>query len=148
DVSRAGRQGFAKVSGAGPRVPPSRATADYAAVVTDRPNPAFAYGPYFRLESPTQTVADAAAQEATGELWGRGSFQSDFPCAKAYAGPLPDGARGIEFWTAVPPNDHPKTRPFARWGRFGRRDPEEVQERDGFAIIRIRVTKNTQTWAG
>ena len=29
------------------------------------------YGPYHRHESPTQTIGDAAKQEASGEIWGQ-----------------------------------------------------------------------------
>ena len=61
---------------------------------------------YHRLESPTQTWEVAAMQQASGQVWGapaRNFYQSDIPSVKAYIGPLPEGARGIEFTTSVSP---------------------------------------------
>lgn len=59
---------------------------------------------YHRIESPTQTPVDAIAQESSHEVWGRPSRYSDIPAVKAYVGPLPVGARGVEFATSVPPD--------------------------------------------
>lgn len=42
-----------------------------------------------------------------GEVWGRpcrNIYQSDIPKFKAYLGPLPEGERGVEFFTPVPPD--------------------------------------------
>jgi hypothetical protein len=65
--------------------------------------------------------------------------RSRFPSVDAYAGPLPSGARGIEFVTDVPPDR--RTPPWlARW--TGPRDGVII---DGdFAKIRVTVTQNTQ----
>lgn len=60
---------------------------------------------YHRLASRTQTPHDAAMQETSGEIWGRAPRDSDIPKVKAYPGPLPPGAKGIEFTTDVEP-DH------------------------------------------
>ena len=59
---------------------------------------------YHRVESPTQTAADALSQEQTGELWGFPARGSDIPKVKAYVGPLPSGRRGIEFTTSARPD--------------------------------------------
>jgi hypothetical protein len=63
------------------------------------------YGPFHRLNDPPEVVREILE---SGELWGRPSahiFQSDIPKVKAYAGPLPAGAVGIEFETEVPPDN-------------------------------------------
>lgn len=65
-------------------------------------------GPYHRLESPTQTTADARLQVQTQMICGRGARQagggfSPVSSVKAFLGPLPAGARGIEFMTVVSP---------------------------------------------
>ena len=94
---------------------------------------------YHRLESPTQTPADAARQEASGEIWGRAPRGGTTPKVKAYPGPLPPGTRGIEFTTDVPPD--PGSAP-KRPDWSGPR-PGVVIEGD-FAKIKVVVTKNTQ----
>lgn len=97
-------------------------------------------GPYHRLESPTQTADDAARQQATGEIWGRASMGSFIPKVKAYRGRLPDGARGIEFVTDVPP-DVGSARVRVDWSgpRPGVRVGGDI------ARIDVIVTKNTQS---
>ena len=94
---------------------------------------------YHRRESPTQTVEDAATQEATGEIWGRAAFGSTIPKVKAYTGPLPVGQRGIEFTADIPPDDGcaPSR---AEWS--GPR-PGVVLQGD-YARIKVVITKNTQ----
>ena len=97
------------------------------------------FGPYHRLEATFQTVADADRQTTSGEIRGRPARYSHIAKVKAYAGPLPPGARGIEFFTFRGPNAG--TRPHV---------PEwylpnpGVWEEDGFAKIRCRVVRNTQ----
>jgi hypothetical protein len=62
------------------------------------------YGPFHRMGDSEEVIRKI---RESGELWGlpaRNSFQSDIAAAKAYAGPLPDGAQGIEFETEVPPD--------------------------------------------
>jgi hypothetical protein len=95
---------------------------------------------YHRLESPTQTPADAAMQTASGEIWGRAALLSHIPKVKAHRGPLPEGERGVEFWTEVPP-DSGSTRQRVDWS--GPRPGVEVE--DDFAKIVVVITKNTQT---
>ena len=95
---------------------------------------------YHRLESPTQTPQDAALQQSSGEIWGRPSIWSTIPKVKAYRGPLPSNARGIEFFTAVEPDAGSSPR-HPEWS--GPRPG--VRIRGEFAVIRVIVTKNTQT---
>lgn len=67
---------------------------------------------------------------------------------QAFDGPLPDGARGIEFTTDVVPKRQghvtPGTRAEVRW----RSGQPGVETRDvggtDFAVISCTVTKNTQ----
>ncbi len=108
---------------------------------------------YRRLESGTQSLEAAAMQEASGEIWGRpaqNTFASDFPKAKAYEGPLPEGARGVEFATDVPPDSGHKPG-IPTWGSLrGMTDVEGVVRpgvvvEDGFAKIKVEILKNTQT---
>jgi hypothetical protein len=63
-------------------------------------------GPFYRGESPSQTVADAKKQQTSMEIWGapaRNTAQSNLPCVKAYRSSLPSGQRGVEFDTPVSP---------------------------------------------
>ncbi|MGH7719612.1 MAG: RHS repeat-associated core domain-containing protein, partial [Gemmatimonadaceae bacterium] len=94
---------------------------------------------YHRRESPTQTPADARRIQESGELWGRANRGSDNPSVDAYVGPLPQGTRGIEFTTTVPPDKG--TPPWrARW--TGPRPGVRVEGE--YAKIPVCVTKNTQ----
>jgi hypothetical protein len=81
-------------------------------------------GPFHRLESPTQTVADAKRQQTSGEIWGRAArhtAQSNLPSVKAYRSSLPKGQRGVEFDTAIAPTPGSGTPYEARWyvGTYG-----------------------------
>lgn len=99
---------------------------------------------YHRIESPTQTVADASQQEMTLEIWGKPARSSDIPKVKAYKGPLPPGAKGIQFETDVLPDPcSPPNHAFWSVGREGveRRQVESGQE---FAIIRATRVINSQ----
>jgi hypothetical protein len=94
---------------------------------------------FHRLLSPTQTAEVARKQQQSGELWGRAARWSDIPKVKAYVGPLPEGAEGIEFTTGVPPD--PGVPPGrAEW--TGPR-PGVIVEAE-WAKIHIVITKNTQ----
>ncbi|MEU8160051.1 polymorphic toxin-type HINT domain-containing protein [Micromonospora parva] len=101
------------------------------------------YGPFHRLWSPTQGDEVAAQMVDSGELWGRVariSFQ-DRPMVQAYRGALPDGKRGVEFYTPVQPLSPRNSPPGeARWpvGLPG------VRHEDVYAKIKIIVTRNTQ----
>lgn len=60
-------------------------------------------GTFHRLESPTQTAADAVVQVASGEVWGAAARGSSIPSVKAYRNQIPTGARGIEFTSNIAP---------------------------------------------
>jgi hypothetical protein len=62
---------------------------------------------YHRLKSPSQTKEDALKQQESMTIEGyapRNINQSHIPKAKAYDGPLPEGAEGIEFATDIAPD--------------------------------------------
>jgi hypothetical protein len=99
---------------------------------------------YHRLASPSQRDDIAALQENTGEIWGTYNRdmmggQAPIPSVDAYVGPLPRGARGIEFVTDIPPDPH--TPPHrVRW--TGPRNGVIIE--GSYAKIRVEVTRNTQ----
>lgn len=100
--------------------------------------------PYHRIESPTQTSADAKQQQASGEIWGRAARTSIFPMVKAYRNGLPPNTRGIEFETTTPPTPGTGTPLEARW--YPNTPGVIVRTVFGidYAIIKATVTKNTQ----
>jgi RHS repeat-associated protein len=61
---------------------------------------------YHRPESTTQTAEDAQKQVNSREVWGQEPQFSHIPKVQAYDGPLPEGARGIEFTTDVEPDPY------------------------------------------
>jgi RHS repeat-associated protein len=95
---------------------------------------------FHREESPTQTPADAAAQQASGELWGKGYRDAGVPYIQAFRGPLRAGQRGIEFTTPVRPSKYSKPGQV----QFLPGQPG-VRVEDGVAKMPIVVIKNTQT---
>jgi hypothetical protein len=98
------------------------------------------YGPFHRLESPTQSKDVADLQVRSGEIWGQAARWSSIPAVKAYHGPLPAGHRGIEFVTSVRPHlDSHRT--LARWLDI---TPGVLPRPHGFVSIPVVVTKNTQ----
>jgi hypothetical protein len=75
-------------------------------------------GPFHRIESPTQKVADAIQQQSSNEIWGKppgNTAQSNLPCVKAYRNSLPSGQRGIDFDTPVHPTPGGGSPLDARW---------------------------------
>jgi hypothetical protein len=72
-------------------------------------------GPFHRIESPTQTTADANAQQASYEIMGKPARGSSLPSVKAYRGSLATSTRGIEFDTSVAPTPGSGTPHEARW---------------------------------
>ena len=103
-------------------------------------SPPAPFGPFHRLESESQTVADARAQELSGEIWGRVPRHGGWPQVKAYRGPLREGDRGIEFYSFQAP-DGPG--PVVRWSGGGLRP--DVDTEDGLAKIRCVIVRITQT---
>jgi hypothetical protein len=73
------------------------------------------HGPFHRLESPTQTSADAVRQVKSGEIWGRPARWSNIPSVKAYRQRIPPGERGVEFTTPVAPHPGSGSPYEARW---------------------------------
>ena len=96
---------------------------------------------YHRLESSTQTPRDAQMQEQSGEIWGRAPYGSDIPTVQAYKGPLPLGARGVEFVTSAVESPGSAAHPTAARWRPG--DPGVSLEGD-YAKIKVLITRNTQ----
>jgi hypothetical protein len=99
------------------------------------------YGPFYRLESPTQTPDDAALQVASNEAWGREARGGIRPQVKAFIGPLPAGRRGVEFYTDAAPdlNGHPIE---ARWSPPPYGNARLVAD---FATIPVRIARNAQS---
>lgn len=94
---------------------------------------------YHRKESPTQSRAVAAIQEASHEMWGSPAATSSRPTVKAFEGPLPQGARGIEFTTDVEPD------PGGAPGRVEWSGPRQGVRVDGdIAKIDCVILRNTQ----
>jgi hypothetical protein len=98
------------------------------------------YGPFHRRESPTQTVEDVQIQVESQEMWGKGSRHGSPPMVKAWDGPLPEGRRGVEFYTQVPPSGT-----GLPWVPEWRGPRPGVRIEGDFAKIAVRTTKNTQT---
>ena len=96
------------------------------------------YGPFHRLGDSAEVIQKICG---SGELWGlppRNFFHSDIASAKAYSGPLPDGAIGFEFETEVPPDaGHVPGRP-----NWSAEPPRAGIAFDGtWAKIKIRVLR-------
>ena len=98
------------------------------------------FGPFHRIQSPTQSNEVADLQVKSQEMWGRPRRGSDIPQVQAYTGPLPKNAKGIEFVTHVKPDDSlPPGQ--ARW--TGPR--QGVTIKDEFCRISVHITRNTQS---
>lgn len=70
---------------------------------------------FHRLRSPTQTAAVDQMQVSSGQVCGRPAWGSSFPTVKAYPGPLPAGASGIEFSTTIAPTPGGSTPSMTKW---------------------------------
>jgi RHS repeat-associated protein len=99
---------------------------------------------FHRLESPTQTAEIAAAQQASGEIWGRTPRGGDVPTVQAYEGPLPEGTRGVEFTTDAPPSSVNPGSSEARWREGSPGVESRTVNGEDFAVIGCTVTRNTQ----
>ena len=98
---------------------------------------------YYRLETETRSAETARTQQLSGEIWGTYPRGGNFPAVQAYRGPLPPGARGIEFITNILP-DSPYG-PIAYWR--GPREGVTIRDENGteYAVLSpVVVTKNTQ----
>lgn len=67
----------------------------------------FDFGPYWRCQTSTQTLADAVQEAQSGQLWGRAPKPNSgglpVPAVKAWPRALPNDTEGIQFWAAVEP---------------------------------------------
>ena len=100
---------------------------------------------YYRLESPTQPPNIVFVQQRTGTIRRYPAMGSFIPKVKAYVGSLPEGARGIEFTTDVPPDDGcVPSLPMWSGPRSGVRIATDDQGR-AFAEIDVVILKQTQT---
>lgn len=95
---------------------------------------------YHRLETPTQTVADARKQVNSMEVWGTGSRLAGLPSIKAYRNALP-ATRGIEFSSPILPHKGSGTPYEARW-YLG--DPGVIPKPNNYVAIAISYIKNMQ----
>ncbi len=79
-------------------------------------------------------------QVASQQIWGAIAFGGAFPTVKAYHGPLPTGARGVEFTTMVVPfrNFHPNLELWLE------NDPGVQDMGNGYVGIDANVYRNTQ----
>jgi hypothetical protein len=100
------------------------------------------FGIFYRLESSTQTPADAVLQERSGEIWGKTPRYGFEPAVKAYAGRLVR-RRGIEFTTEIAP--HPTGSPLEAYWYLTRTPGVELRQKDGedYACIKA-VVDNLQ----
>ncbi len=57
------------------------------------------------------------AQILSGEIWGKAPSWGGAPSVKAYPGPLPAAASGVEFWAFQPPESPHGPRSY--WRRPG-----------------------------
>jgi hypothetical protein len=98
------------------------------------------YGPFHRLNDSPEVVRKILD---SGELWGRPPghiFQSNISKVKAYSGPLPPGATGIEFETEIPPdNGHVPGKPT--WSTKPERPG--IKSEGEYAKIKVHVLRQT-----
>lgn len=100
---------------------------------------------YHRLESPTQPPNIVFVQQRSGTIRGYPAMGSFILKVKAYDGPLPEDARGIEFSTNVPPDEGcAPSLPMWSGPRSGVRIVRDDQGRE-FAEIDVVILKQTQT---
>jgi hypothetical protein len=101
------------------------------------------FGPFHRIKSRSQSPETARAIEESGELRGQAARYSIIPFVKAFVGQLPEGARGIEFFTDVEPSGVMSGKPGDQvtWYR-GTPGVEDID--DEWVRISCRVTLNTQ----
>ncbi|WP_409464318.1 hypothetical protein [Amycolatopsis sp. GA6-003] len=128
----------------GPRLPlrpPMRQAPHPAGPPADAGKPA-RYGPYHRLESPSQSPETARLIEESNEVWGRTPRHGSNPAVRAWNGPLPPDRRGVEFYTDVKPHFYGSKSGLREW-----RAAQGIPVEDEFAKLEVVVTKNTQAEA-
>jgi hypothetical protein len=75
-------------------------------------------------------------QQQSQEIWGKAARWSNLRSVKAYRGPLPQNAQGIEFTTMVPPSSNGPYNVFWYKGDVG-----VTINAQGYPVISVRVTK-------
>jgi len=96
---------------------------------------------YHRLASPTQQLETAIYQTRSNEVWGTGAFLTGLAAVKAYLGPLPVGADGIEFETNVAPTPGTSTLSVAYWYQ----GQAQAAANPGFVMIPVAMRKVVYT---
>lgn len=96
---------------------------------------------FHRLESPTQTSADALRQVQSKEIWGRAARGSSILSVRAYRRNIPAGRRGIEFTTPIEPHPGSGSPYEVRW-YYPQTDGVLLRRRndEDFAAIPAEVT--------
>lgn len=98
------------------------------------------YGPFHRFQS----AEDNELVSSTGLLGGRPDrniAQGLFPKVKAIEGPLPEGRRGIEFFTRIAPDRNHVPR-FPVWS--GPRDGViDSKTEPDLVLIKVRITRRS-----
>jgi hypothetical protein len=98
------------------------------------------FGPFHRLRNATtQSEAVALLQVQSREIWGSAARWSYVPTVRAYVGPLPPHATGIEFMTPVPPSRVSNGNAFWYQGHPGVRTNSR-----GFAVVQATVIKKVR----
>ena len=97
------------------------------------------YGPFHRLLAPNvQDTATVVKQILSGELWGSPARWGNSPAVRAYAGTLPPGESGIEFWSfQAPESPHPYRVYWRTPGRFVTIDNTNEVAKLQVAFVRI-----------
>ncbi|MFE0019557.1 hypothetical protein [Amycolatopsis sp. NPDC059021] len=98
------------------------------------------YGPYHRAESSSQSPEVAKMMVESSELWGKAARFGNSAVVQAWNGPLPDGDRGVEFYTDVKPRFYGTKVSLREW-----REGQNVILDGDYVKVAIVVTKNTQT---
>ena len=93
---------------------------------------------YHRLRSTTQPQALDQIQVKSGQVCGRAAWGSHIPSVKAYPGPLPSGASGIEFTTDIKLSPGRSSPSMVKWYRG---DPGVIDSGPGLVCIPVAILK-------
>ena len=93
---------------------------------------------YHRLRSRTQTPAHDQMQVSSGQVCGRAGWGSHIPSVKAYPGPLPTGASGIEFTTHVALSAGRSSLSMVKWYQG---DPGVINSGTGLVCIPVTILR-------
>lgn len=96
------------------------------------------FGPFYRRDRPEgEKILGRVLR--TGELGGRPPFGSDVPSVNAYAGELPDGEPGFEFYTPAEPD-----RPYGKVMHWRLRGDNLVSGDESEVMIKVFVGRVDQ----